>query len=116
MNAKELLLKCLKCKHVLLCWNVERDTPLTDVNPKDVNISVKAICNNLKKLNPKTLDEYLVYANLIYANALLPDDAHNHLKRDAVYTSMCVTEAIIGCEKNTWECPVGFEFESNRDE
>ena len=110
MESKKKLLRCLNCMNHVECWGLNQKERTSNKDPREIKISVDAICDNLKQLNPKTLDELNAYIHLLYIKTMLPEDADDYIRRNVLHTSVCVLEGLIGVNKNTWLCPDAWEY------
>ena len=109
MEANEMLIKCLKCKHNIECFGIDVEEETHKGNPDDIKISVDAICKNLTRLNPKTISDFAAYAILMYVrttNVEIDKGAENRV----LSTLMCVLEGLTGSNKLRWNCPDAFEY------
>ena len=110
MDANKLLTQCFKCKNIVSCWGLDRKECTSNKNRSDVGISIDNVCANLKRLNPKTLDEFIAYAIMMYVDTVLTEK-NNYIRGQIVHTSVCVIDGLTGStSKLSWGCPDAFEY------
>lgn len=109
MKANEMLLKCMKCKNNIECWGINLAIQPHDTDPTSIKISVDAVCKNLKRLDPKNINDFMAYAILMYVRTTI-NEIEKGKENNILHTSMCLLEGLAGSTKLTWDCPDAFEY------
>jgi len=110
MDANKLLTQCFKCKNIVSCWGLDRKECTSNKNRSDVGISIDNVCTNLKRLNPKTLNDFMVYSIMIYVQAVMTKE-NSYIREQIAHTSVCVIEGLTGTTSNiSWDCPDAFKY------
>lgn len=110
MEPRDKIKECIKCKNIIQCWSLDIDSQKKDPNDFIIPFGSRLKLAMGLILNKFTMRQLHISFIISYINSFTESDNVNNISM----TSVCVTEALLNCSTNNWDCPDDYKFEPKK--
>ena len=110
MEPRNKIIECIDCTNIVKCWGL--DINHIKKNPAHYEVTFGsrlklAIGLIIHKFTMRKLHISFIHS---YINSLISTKSTQEDIENISKTSVCVTEALLNCSTDCWECPEEYKF------